>query len=199
MERAFVLYSRKAVTTPKFSLNDLPGAGRMDLVARCVISALWLSHRLREDTRIYCILEGPPEPPKAVVFSPEMRRVYPNERGVASWIRIALKEGRNEEWVSVNPGIRVAKKSLNSVVEELRDEGFEIYVLHEKGDPISSNEFGERVAFVLGDHIGLPENTERALMRKYGARALSLGKLSYLSSACITIVHYELDKREGFM
>lgn len=171
----------------------------MDLVARCVIYALWLSHRLREDTRIYCILEGPPNPPKAVVFSPEMKRVYPNERGVASWIKIALKEVVNEEWTSVNPGIRVAKKSLNSVVEELRDEGFEIYVLHEKGDSIDSNDFGEKVAFVLGDHIGLPESTERALLRKYGARAISLGRRSYLSSACITIVHYELDRREEFI
>jgi len=199
MERAFIVYSRKGVTTPKFSLNDLPGAGRMDLVARCVIYALWLSHKLREDSKIYCVLEGPPRPPKTVVFMPTMRRVYPNERGVASWIRIALGAEESEEWINVNPGIKVAKRGLAGVVEELKEEGYDFYILHEKGEDIRSLGFGEKVCFILGDHIGLPEKTEEALERKYDAKKVSLGKRSYLSSACISIVHNELDRRENFI
>jgi tRNA (pseudouridine54-N1)-methyltransferase len=198
-ERAFIIYSRKGVTTPKFSLNDLPGAGRMDLVARCVIYALWLSHKLRDDSKIYCILEGPPKPPKTILFTPTMRRVYPNERGVASWIRIALKAEESEEWIEVNPGIRIAKKSIKGVSEELKDEGFEFYVLHEDGEDVRNIEFGDKVAFFLGDHIGLPERVEETLKRKYHAKSISLGKRSYLSSACISIVHNELDRRENFI
>jgi len=65
--RTYVIAAHKAVTTPKFSLNDLPGgAGRMDIVARCINASLFLSHDLRRDVDTYAVLLGDPSPPVTV-------------------------------------------------------------------------------------------------------------------------------------
>src|SRR3990167_1843667 len=92
--RDFLLYAHRASTTPDFKLNDLPGAGRMDLVCRCVATALFLSDAVRPDTSITAVLDGPPDPPRSVTFhGSRVRRIYPDERNVASHIRIALAKG----------------------------------------------------------------------------------------------------------
>ncbi|MEM5805493.1 MAG: hypothetical protein QW156_03190 [Candidatus Aenigmatarchaeota archaeon] len=55
-------------------------------------------------------------------------------------------------------------------------------------------EFNENVCFILGDHLGLNRNEEKFLKR-VGVKKISLGKIEYLASHCITIVHYELDRK----
>ncbi|MEM5805494.1 MAG: hypothetical protein QW156_03195 [Candidatus Aenigmatarchaeota archaeon] len=65
--REFILKASKAFTKP-FNLNNLPGAGRMDLVCRCATNALWLSHALRSNVIFHAVLEGPNKPPKVISF-----------------------------------------------------------------------------------------------------------------------------------
>ncbi len=194
--RTFVLWSR-AITSPDFSLKDLPSSGkRMDIVARCIISALWLSYALRKDTRIYAVLYGAPEPPKTLLFSPEIKRVSPDERSVALWIKKALdrhKGRRDKEWVTLSNGIKISGKSFQDVIKELAEEGCSFYVLHERGKPIEDAEIKDNPVFVLGDHKGIPKNDEAFVLRR-GER-ISLGKKSYLASSCISVVQWICDKR----
>jgi tRNA pseudouridine-54 N-methylase len=42
------------------------GAGRMDILLRCINSAFFLSHKLRRDVEVYLVLQGPPSPPRLV-------------------------------------------------------------------------------------------------------------------------------------
>ena len=198
--RAFVLLARKARTTPDFELNDLPGSGgRLDLVARCVTQALWLSHKLREDTCFYAVLCGPRNPPKSIAFfAPSLRRVSPDERNIGSWIKKALEKSEKEkskDWLFVQPGIAIAKIGLIKLLEELKSD-FTFYVLHEKGEKIESVEFASNPCFILGDHLGIPKKIENHVVKKFKAKKVSLGKQSYLASSCIAIVHHELDKRK---
>ncbi len=197
--REFILRALKAFTSPNFSLNDLPGAGRMDLVCRCISSALWISNDLRRDTKIHVVLEGKPLPPKTITFyGKELKGLSPDERNIASHIRLALKKGLNlkmNEEVEVWSGIKIAKKSFESLVKEKAKE-FQLIYLHPKGKDIREFEFKEKVCFVLGDHIGIPRKTEK-LLDRIGAERVSLGPKVYLASHCITIVNYELDRRLG--
>ena len=87
--RAFILYARKATISPQSSLNDLAGsAGRLDILARCVTQALWLSHKLRQNVAFYAVLEGIFDPPKTIgFFSDTIKRLSPDERNVSSWIK----------------------------------------------------------------------------------------------------------------
>ncbi len=194
--RTFVLWSR-GITSPDFNLNDLPSSGkRIDIVARCIISALWLSHALRRDTRIYAVLYGAPEPPKTVLFTPEIKRVSPDERSIAIWLKKALNKHRgrrDKEWVTLSNGIKISGKSFQDVIKELADEGCSFYVLHERGKSIEQIEIKENPVFVLGDHKGIPKNEEAFVLRK-GER-VSLGRKSYLSSFCISVIQWICDNR----
>jgi tRNA (pseudouridine54-N1)-methyltransferase len=188
--KQFILYASKAVTTPDFLLNDLPGSGgRMDLVARCICNALWISHDLRRDSCIHVVACGDPSPPIVLSFyGGRLRDVSPDERNIASWIKKALALKRK------NPGIRIRKLSFRELAQQLASEGNSFYLLHEHGRDIARVTIRENPVFILGDHIGLPVEEERFL-EHYEHEKLSLGPVSYLASQCISVVHYELDKK----
>lgn len=188
--RHFIVYARKAVTSPNFSLDDLPGSGgRMDLVARCITSALWISHALRRDSCIHVVAYGRPHPPVVISFyGDSLRDVSPDERNIASWIQKSLaREKRNQ-------GITVRKISFQQLIEELAAEGVFFYLLHEKGRDIRDVEPKEDSVFVLGDHVGLPRKEEK-FVERFEHEKVSLGTTSYLASQCITVLHYELDRK----
>ena len=196
--RAFVLFASKAVTTHEFRLNDLPGSGgRMDLVARCVTQAIWLSNEIRKDVAVYCTLNGPPSPPKTVgFFSDKLKRVSPDERSIASWIKKALETRAEREWKKVQEGIFVSGTDLISLVRELKNAcNFELYLLHPRGEDMRKTEISPNPCFILGDHIGLPQEIEEEIERM-GARKISIGPKEYLASTCIAVVNNELDRRE---
>ena len=188
--RQFILYAGKAVTSPEFSLDDLPGSGgRMDLVARCICSALWISHALRRDTCIHVVACGSPNPPVVISFYGDtLRGVSPDERNIAAWIKKALSRKRK------NPGIRIRKASFRQLIEELASEGTFFYILDEQGQAISDVELKEDSVFILGDHLGMPRNEEK-FVERFEHEKISLGTTSYLASQCITMLHYELDKK----
>jgi len=74
-------------------MDDLAGAaGRWDLLARCVQSALFVSHDLRRDTELVLVLLGPPSPPKAIRVSGALvQRLNPDERSTVMLLSRALE------------------------------------------------------------------------------------------------------------
>lgn len=188
--KEFILYARKAVTSPDFLLDDLPGSGgRMDLVARCICNALWISHDLRRDSCIHVVACGRPNPPVVISFyGDRLRGVSPDERNIAAWIKGVLALKRK------NPGIKIRKLSFQQLIEELAAGGKALYTLHEKGTDISEVKLKANPVFILGDHIGLPREEEK-FVERFEHEKISLGTISYLSSQCITVLHYELDKK----
>ncbi|AJF62762.1 MAG: tRNA (pseudouridine(54)-N(1))-methyltransferase [archaeon GW2011_AR20] len=194
--REFLLRALKARTDGNFSLDNLPDAGRLDLVARCISSALWLAKGLREDTVIHVNLEGPRYPPKIISFyGAKLKGFYFDEKGIAKFIKHALEEGINlelNEEIEVYPGIIVSKKSFEQLIKEKQD--YQIIYLHKKGKDVREFKFKGNILIVFGDYIGMPWKTEIFLQRHNAERA-SLGKIEYHASQCITIVNNELDRR----
>jgi tRNA (pseudouridine54-N1)-methyltransferase len=192
--RTFVIVAHKAVTMPKFSLNDLPGgAGRMDIIARCINASLFLSHDLRRNVDTYAVLLGDPNPPITVRFNGEnVRYLSPDERSAAALIKKALEKGApamGEE--ESTPGVYISKRPFAEVIEGLDT----IVYLHEDGADIRKIELKGDEVFVLSDHQNLtPE--EEAVLEKKGARKVSLGKKLYHADHCIVMVNHELDMRE---
>jgi tRNA (pseudouridine54-N1)-methyltransferase len=193
--RTFVIVAHKAVTMPKFSLNDLPGgAGRMDIIARCINASLFLSHDLRRNVDTYAVLLGDPNPPITVRFNGEnVRYLSPDERSAAALIKKALEKGApamGEE--ESTPGVYISKRSFAEVIEGLDN----IVYLHEDGEDIRKIELKGDEVYVLSDHQNLtPE--EEAVLEKKGARKVSLGKKLYHADHCIVMVNHELDMRES--
>ena len=187
--RTFVLYARKARTDSNFKLNDLISAGRMDLVCRCISSALWLSHNVREDVRIFVVLNGPPKPPVTICFQgSKLSKVYVDEMTNAKWIKKILSMKFGKEWLEVD-ATKIARKSFQEILTELNGKN---YVLHEKGEFIDNVKLDENPIIVLGDQVGLPDKEEKFALRN--GEKISLGKNVYLASACISIINWVCDK-----
>jgi len=189
--RELIYYSTKARTSGNFDLDDLMAAGRMDIVCNVIISALFLSHKLREDVRLHLIFTGPPNPPVHLefVYNPEIPISKKDVGGLIKRMLYKIKPGQKTE---VFPGCFAEKKGFNELVKELEKEGKEVYIMDKKGQDIRkmTDEELKNSVFVIGDHEGLPKKELKRI-----EKSISIGKQTYFASQTITIINNELDNR----
>ena len=53
--RQFVYFSKSAITSGNFSLDDLTKAGRMDIVIHTIIASFFLSHSLIDNVKLHLV------------------------------------------------------------------------------------------------------------------------------------------------
>ncbi|MCD5417906.1 tRNA (pseudouridine(54)-N(1))-methyltransferase TrmY [Candidatus Bipolaricaulota bacterium] len=188
--RRFIIIGHRATISPDFILNDLAGnAGRLDVLCRCLSSAFFLSHDLRRDVEVYLILQ---DQVVLRIVGSQLRRMNPDERNIAGLIRAALKKLEERERMST-PGIFISPGSLKTVVDQLTEQGTQLIVLHEKGDPLRDSALPDEAAFFLSDHLEFTAAEQHLLQN---IPRVSLGPLPLHANHCITIVHNELDLRD---
>ena len=192
--RSFVIVGHKAVTTGDFKLDDIAGgAGRLDILVRCVNSAFFLSHDIRRDTELFLVLQGGDDPPKTVRFlGSELRYLNPDERSTSSLIRNALMKKLDREEIRSSPGIYVSRMSFAEVVSMLSEKGRIVY-LKEDGDDLRGCGMPEDPVFVMSDNRDLTEEEESILL-SCGPQKVSLGPHSLHADHCMIIVHNEIDR-----
>lgn len=190
--REFVYFSQSARTSGNFNTNELMKAGRMDIVIHVVISAFFLSHDVREDTRLHLIFYGQPDPPKHIEIqvTPDLDISKKDVAGLIKKMLYKYKLGKKTE---VFPGCFIEKKSFFNVIEELEKEGKEIFLLDKKGEDIRKARIKKDCVFVLGDHEGLPKKELKRL--KTIAKTISVGNRMYFASHVVSVVNNELDMR----
>lgn len=196
--RYFVITGHKAVSTGDFKLDDIAGgAGRLDILVRCVNSAFFLSHNLRKDVEIYLVMEGGDDAPKTVIFKGEdLRYLNPDERSTASLIRNALmKPVEKDTEVKSSPGVYVTRMSFSDVLTRLSQRGSFVY-LKEDGVDCREYDFPENPIFVLGDNHDLTEEEENELLT-YSPDRICIGPHSLHADHCMIIVHNEADRRSA--
>jgi len=184
---SFAIVGHLARTDGDFSLNDLPGAGRMDVLCRCVNASLFLSHDLRRDVECYLVLLGDPKPPKTVLFRGDgLRSLSPDERSAGSLIKKALSTPCGSEFREAAPGVFVRNGGLGRLLAE------QAYaVLDEKGTDIRTVD-AVPGAFLLSDHQNFTEE-EEALIRD--APRYSVGPVCLHADHTITVIANEIDRR----
>ena len=196
--RQFIVLGHEAPTTPDFSLDDLPGtAGRLDLLARCITSALLRSHGIREDTRVYVVLAN--EYTLRVEGS-EVQGLNPDERSTAARIRDALEqreEAIGHEEVEVGPGFHLSRRDFPTILETVATPGATVVQLHEDGHPIADLAPPSDPVFVLSDHREFTADDLDALAEHVDTR-VSLGPVAIHADQAITVTHNYLDTK-GFV
>lgn len=190
--RRFIVVGHDAPTDGSFSLKDLAGgAGRLDLLVRCVTAAFLLSHGIRTDTVLDLCLLGPQRPPKALRLSgAALRHLHPDERSTAALLRKALE--RNREGPA-SPGIEVTFRGLETLLREIPGP---LLYLREDGEDLREAPLPDDSTFLLSDHRDLsPAEEERVLTSR--PTVVRVGPRALHADHCITLVHNELDRREG--
>lgn len=188
--RQFIVLAHELPASADVSLDDLPGTGRLDLLSRCVTSALLLSHDIRENVRIDLLADG-----YVVGFDGSaLRRLNPDERSTAARIRDALeaREGAIGSMAATpSPGVSIRKGDLGSVTDDLPS-GATLVELHAEGRPVREWSPPTDPAFVLSDHRQFT-GAEAELLRRRADERLSLGPVALHADQAITVAHNYLD------
>jgi len=210
MTRRFVIVGQKATASPDFSLVDIAGtSGRLDILLRCLRSALLVSHGLRRDTIVYLVLLGGALAPRVLrVDGRHVRFIRPDERMLAILVQKALARSSPDAepgvFVEIRPGLAVARGGVDAVLADLGAalgsgdaKPVATYVLEEdardlRDGPLASDD----VVVFVGDHHGFDEAT-RARLAAAGAVAIGVGPISVHADDAITIVCNEMDRRRA--
>jgi tRNA (pseudouridine54-N1)-methyltransferase len=188
--RQFVVLGHEAATHPDFDLDDLAGgAGRLDVLCRCVNTTFLLSHGIRENVELFLVLR---DTLTLRLVGSELQYLRPDERNIASLLRSGNEAARETVGlieVESTPGIHVSKRGFEAVLDDL--EGTVIQ-LHENGQPASEVEPLESPAFVLSDHRDFTGAESDLLDRRADVR-MRLGPEALHADHAITVAHSVLD------
>ena len=201
MVRNFAIIGQKASSSEQFFLDDFPGtSGRLDVLVRCLRSAMLSSHGLRRGVVVYLVLLGGPLAPRVVrVDGASVQFLRPDERSLAVRMQKVLASRADEgatAWVTVKPGFAIARGGFERVLGDVDDA--RIYVLDEEAPDIrDARTLGTSHAlFVIGDHLGIPDDV-RSRLEEVGAERISIGPVSVHAEDVVTVVTNELDRRSA--
>ena len=194
--RQFLVVGHDAPTTPEFSLDDLAGgAGRIDVLCRCVTSALFRSHSIREAVRVHLVLGDE----FTVRFDGRtVRRLNPDERSTAALIRTALEhraDAIGHMPAESTPGVTIRRMGFEATLEDLAADAT-VVTLHEDGDPAADVDPPADPLFVLSDHRDFTDG-ESSLLAAAADERLRLGPEVLHADHAVTVAHNYLDT-EGY-
>lgn len=193
--RQFVVSGHEVPVDEAISLDDLPGAGRADLLLRCVGAALFTSHDIRTDTRVHLVLNDR----VTVTFDGEtIRHARPDERSLAGLLRTALdalEDAIGHQPAEPAAGVALRRRGFEATVEALGRTG-SIVTLVEDGAPLPAVAPPKNPIFVLSDHRDFT-STERSVLDEMAEETLRIGPRVIHADHTTAIVHNWLDT-EGY-
>ncbi|WP_373190219.1 tRNA (pseudouridine(54)-N(1))-methyltransferase TrmY [Halolamina sp.] len=190
--RQFLVTGHDAPTDDSFSLDNIAGgAGRLDVLCRCVNAAFFLSHDIREEVRVHLVLSDA----YTVRFEgSDLRRLNPDERSTAALIRGALEqreEAIGHQPVESSPGVSLYRMGFEATLEAAARNAT-VVQLHEDGAPLVDAEPPTDPLFVLSDHHDFAP-AERELLADAADRRVRVGPERLHADHTITVAHNHLD------
>jgi tRNA (pseudouridine54-N1)-methyltransferase len=183
--RRFIVCGHEAPLDPEFALNALTGAGRVDLLARCVTAGFLLSHGIREDVEVSLVLQDE----LTVRFDGrDLKQLHPDERSAAALIRTAL-EGKQGAIGAMEanpaPGVYVGKRNLEATLDASSGVLVE---LHEDGAPATGSPPPDDPVFVLSDHRNFTDDEADLLAARADSR-VCVGPERLHADHTMTVAH----------
>lgn len=193
--RQLIVVSHEVATDVDVSLDDLPGAGRFDVLCRATTAALLTSHGIRSDTLVHLVID---DAVTITVDGASVRRLNPDERSTAALLRGALaerEEAIGHQPVEPSPGVELRRRGFEATIDAVAASG-DLIVLDADGEPAGSADPPDDPAFVLSDHHDFTD-AERTALADRDATPLSLGPEALHGDQAITVAHNWLDT-DGF-
>ena len=166
----------------------------MDIVCHFVINSFFVSNAIRPEVRLHLVFYGQPDPPKHIILEiNEKNKEFFSKKDVAGLIKKMLYKYKKGQKTEVFDSCFIERKSFLDVVDELRKEGKEIYLLDNTGTLLRDTNMPQNAVFILGDHEGIPKHEKKEIEKI--SKKISLGKVMYFASQSLTILQNELDLR----
>lgn len=176
-----------SVNLDNYTIKDIPGSsGRLDVISRCILSALVGDHEFLADRRIWTFLD---EYGTYIFDSQKLNfNKFPKNELRLTDSFVKLIQEPNKE----NP-LRNIRKSDITVYNALKkyEQNSKIFILHERGEYfINLLEFfqsQENLVFIIGNQSG--KLVESLKLKDMGFPFMSLGSKSYLASSTIRLIN----------
>lgn len=181
INRTFVIFLKQAKPDSDLKLNNLTGAGRLDVLCRVMTSCFFLSNNFRTNTELYAYFQT-----DALLIHFDgryLRGLNPDERSIAGYLRRVFQQRKIK-------GVSSRLLALEDV-PQLFPKGYLLDLEASHKNFNLQQELTKQI-FFLGDHLGFTQE-EKQLLRYLSP--LSIGKTSLLTSQCISILHHWLDSK----
>jgi len=190
----FFINSR-TVDISRYTIKDIPGSsGRLDVISRCILSALTIGTELEENIQIWVFLDKY----GTFVFDADLfnDESFPkNEILLTDFFVEFIKKTKKGEKLPETPldSIKYSKLDIFDAIKNFVEKKYKIYVLNENGkdfkdvfEKLNSN----NLLFIIGDQSGdLLNNKE---LKKLNLENISLGSRAYLASSTIRLIKINL-------
>ena len=183
------------VDISRYTIKDIPGSsGRLDVISRCILSALTIGTELEENIQIWVFLDKY----GTFVFDADLfnDESFPkNEILLTDFFVEFIKKTKKGEKLPETPldSIKYSKLDIFDAIKNFVEKKYKIYVLNENGkdfkdvfEKLNSN----NLLFIIGDQSGdLLNNKE---LKKLNLENISLGSRAYLASSTIRLIKINL-------
>ena len=184
------------VDISKYTIKDIPGSsGRLDVISRCILSALTLNNKLEKDVQIWVFLDKY----GTFIFDSDLfnDELFPkNEILLTDFFVEFIKKTKKGEKLPETPldSIKYSKLDIFDAIKNFVEKKYKIFALNENGkdfkDVFEEMNSKDNLLFILGDQSGdLLNNKE---LKKLNLVDISLGKRSYLASSTIRLIKMNL-------
>ena len=185
------------VDISKYTIKDIPGSsGRLDVISRCILSALTLNNKLENDVQIWVFLDKY----GTFIFDSDLfnDELFPkNEILLTDFFVEFIKKSLIQERYPETPldPIKYSKLDIFDAIKNFVEKKYKIYVLNENGidfkEAFEELNSLDNLLFILGDQSG--DLLDKKELKDMNLINLSLGDRSYLASSTIRLIKMHLD------
>ncbi len=180
----------------KYTIKDIPGSsGRLDVISRCILSALTTGADLEENIQIWVFLDKY----GTFVFDSDLfnDESFPkNEILLTDFFVEYIKKTKKEEKYPETPlnSVKYSKLDIFNAIKNFVEKKYKVFALNENGkdfkEVFEELNSKDNLLFIIGDQSGdLLNNKE---LKKLNLVDISLGKRSYLASSTIRLIKMNL-------
>jgi len=183
------------VDVSNYYIKDIQGtSGRLDVISRCVLSALTNDNKLEKNIQIWAFLD---KYGTFVFDSNTFNNVtFPkNEIMLTDYFVDFIKISRNKKY-TVNPldSIKCSNLDIFEAIKKFIKKKYQVFILNESGAHFSKIFMDMspkmNLLFIVGDQSGELINSKE--LKELKLTNLSLGNRSYLASSTIRLIKLNL-------
>ena len=179
------------VELSNYTIKNIPGSsGRLDVISRCILSALLKHDNFYENTQIWIFLDNY----GTFIFDSELldyQKFPKNELKLTDYIVELIKNKNQPEKIPANPLINVIVSNVPifDAIKSFSEKGFSAVILEEGGqdffEQIEKFE-KENTLFIIGNQTGDFLDSEEFTALKIPK--INFGSTSYLASSIIRLI-----------